>query len=427
MAWAEGFPINIRPEIMVVLNYDTFEGLYLWNRVIVAGQNSEDHIALNEYTSYNAQFFKPYLFFDKWERIFELIPQTAIITCSEMIPGTQYDRQISDYIRWTNNTDISCAHNDSIWFSPACRLNTTECVPFVVQYDYQRVLQLAFFLNMPIAMVRVGWGDSSYDAAYYGAIRRGRFLFGWFQPDNSLVDPDGRLPVMLNLPPTNAQEQNEGLYRTGIANVQPRSYAWPGLESTDRAAYYLASSLNLYPEDIDGLMIASANLSAAGINDITASRRLACDWVLAQEARWRDWLPVACPAGSYSKALTACAACPAGSSCAGGFDLPAACPIGTYCPPNASAPLPCPAGRSTAGEGAEAAAGCNVCGEGRLAAAGACVAAQLLILALLLPLLFVAIAAALVGYVCGSTVAMTLEEQAVHAKVLYLGDCRLLF
>ena len=37
-----------------------------------------------------------------------------------------------------------------------------------------------------------------------------RFLFGWFQPDDSIVDNQGRLPVKVNLPPTNELQQRFG-------------------------------------------------------------------------------------------------------------------------------------------------------------------------------------------------------------------------
>ena len=209
-----------------------------------------------------------------------------------MYPGTTDDRQIAYYISATNNTQIDCAMNDSIWFSPACRKNLTKCVPLITQYEYGQSMQLAFFLNWPIALLKVCQGMTACDKVYYDAVRRGSFLFEWFQPDNSLQDANQNLPVFLNLPPTNQLEQTENIHRTGNANVQPRNYAWEGLAAADRFVYFLASNMNFYDQDMDAMMIASGALLAAGVDDVTSSRRIACDWVKAQEARWSQWIPV---------------------------------------------------------------------------------------------------------------------------------------
>ena len=50
------------------------------------------------------------------------------------------------------------------------------------------------------------------------------------QPDDSLVDAGGRLPVMLNLPNSNDLEQINGIYRTGLARFRPRNYGWRRLQ-----------------------------------------------------------------------------------------------------------------------------------------------------------------------------------------------------
>ena len=60
--------------------------------------------------------------------------------------------------------------------------------------------------------------------------------------------------------------------------------------------------------------------------------QVACEWVRANEARWRPWLPVVCPPGWAADAsLTACEPCRAGFYCRGGLAGAAVCPADSYC------------------------------------------------------------------------------------------------
>ena len=299
-------PFAIRPPILSVYNYLTAEGIYLWNEVLEADPNTQS--PLNQYSSYNADFYKPYRFFDTLAKLLQLFPKEQVVRCSDM-PGTVYDRSVADYVRATNNNQTDCSLDDSVWFSPACRRNTSQCVPLITQYDMNHVIQLAFFFNWPIAAVQARYGTADDDAAYFGAIRGGRFLFGWFQPDDSLVDSAGNQPTIISLPPTNALEQSQNVFRTAIASVQPRNYVWQDLESVDRRVHYMLANVNFYQQDMDALMEASAALRAADVDNLTASRRLACGWVRDHAALWRDWLPASCPPGSStSSSLNDCSA-----------------------------------------------------------------------------------------------------------------------
>ena len=194
----------MRPSILNVYHYETFEGYYLWESVLDASITSKSHMPLNEYTSYDADYSDPSVYFDPWTKMLELVPQQYIMRCSEMGPGSVYDRMASAYTNATNNTDLDCILNDTVWLSSACRRrNGSRCFPLLTQYDYAQGIQLAYFLNWAVAIVRVRYGTP----IYYQAVRRGRFLFGWYQPDDSLVDAAGKLPVMLQLPPTDELEQ----------------------------------------------------------------------------------------------------------------------------------------------------------------------------------------------------------------------------
>ena len=293
----EALPSTIRPIIASVLDYNTYDGPFIWAEVVNAGMNAKDHLALNFYTSYNANFNKPFIYFDPWTRLLEVVPQEIIVRCSDITPGSTFYPGIHNYLKHTTDPNITCHENDSVWFSPACRGNTTECIPMLIQYDNINMMQQAFWLSMPVALLRAKSGTPAVDAAYYAAVRRGNFLFGWYTPDDSLVDGAGALPLPVGLPPTSQREQEAGIFRTGLALLHPQNFAWRYLAAVDRRVQFLAAGMNLAQDDLDDLMRRSRALRDDGwADDDARARRLACDWVAANAPVWRDWIPAQCPA-----------------------------------------------------------------------------------------------------------------------------------
>jgi hypothetical protein len=228
---------------------------------------------------------------------------------------------------------------------------------------------------MPLAIMLVNGGPDGDYKEYYHTISNGLFLFGWYQPDDSLVDSSGQLPVMLSLPHTNGLEHLAGMYRTGLAEFRPQNYGWRQLQAVDRLVHHFASKLDLYGQDMDDLMLRSRALKDSGQpmagNLTEVSRKVACEWVRRSRDRWRLWIPALCPPGSLADVtLTDCLPCPAGMLCFGGPDPGRPCPVGVYCPENATEAVVCPAGRSTAGPGASALRDCNQCLDGLMPVAG---------------------------------------------------------
>jgi hypothetical protein len=219
------------PFMASVLKYSGDDSYFLWSEVIEAGWNSSQKLALDYFRSYDANAFDAHVFFDPWQKLLELLPPEAIIPCSAMSSGSPNDRHADHYTAVTGDAGVDC-HNDQVWISPSCRTNTTRCVPLMLQYFVDKAMQLAHFLNLPLAIVAVGPVAGSY-AAYFRAARAGRFLFGYWSPDDLLVDPRGRLPVLLNLPRASPAEQARGVYRTGAASQQLRSYVWRELPAVD--------------------------------------------------------------------------------------------------------------------------------------------------------------------------------------------------
>jgi hypothetical protein len=177
---ANGFPDAIRPPLLSVLDYDLNDQWYLWSDVLESGWSS-GRLSLDYYRGYNATVFKPHLYFDPWTRLFDLLPPDSIIRCSVPDPGNEYGRARKEYVRITGDHGVECDHDDSVWFSPSCRNRPEECVPLIIQYSLNFAMQIAFFLDMPLAVVVVNGGSNGSYSEYYNAVRRGRFLFGWYQ------------------------------------------------------------------------------------------------------------------------------------------------------------------------------------------------------------------------------------------------------
>jgi hypothetical protein len=184
-------PQDVRPTLISVLDYSLVDQWYLWQDIIDNGLQSEDHLSLDYYRSYDASNFKPHKFFDPWTRVFELVPDEVIVRCTQKTANSPQPRITDDYIRFTN---------DTVWFSPACRDNPSECLPVIIQYSVSFTMQVAYFLRMPLAVIMVGPGRGGAYSEYYSAIRGGRFLFGWYQPDDTLRDAHGNQPVIRRIP-----------------------------------------------------------------------------------------------------------------------------------------------------------------------------------------------------------------------------------
>ena len=184
-------PVAVQATLISTLDYSGIDGYFLWTDVVESALRSPSRAVLDHYHAYNASLNSPAAFFDPWQRILELIPPQLVYPCSTT--GPPEDPYYSTLYADLTNDTAGCALDSRVWFSPACRANTSACVPTLIQYSMPAAAQLAFFLNMPLAVVYVLAGDSNYQE-YYAAVRAGRFLFGYYAPNDALVDARGRLP-----------------------------------------------------------------------------------------------------------------------------------------------------------------------------------------------------------------------------------------
>jgi hypothetical protein len=252
-------PDSLRPIPINVLDYSILNQWCLWQDVLDAGLASPPYLSLDFFRSYSLPYFSPSRYFDPWTRVFDLLPPSAIIHCSD----SNYPRDSTKYTAATNDSGVTCSHNDSVWFSPTCRANTSECVPLLLQPDsegcaeFGSAMQIAALLRLPLALILVHKGADGASGDFLAAVRGGRFLFAWHQPDDRLADPHGRLPVPLTLPPANMAEQAQGLHRTGPAAFKPRDYGWRLLAQVDPLVLRLLERMDLQDQDMATFMLQS--------------------------------------------------------------------------------------------------------------------------------------------------------------------------
>jgi len=395
---AQSLPRRNRPTLLSALDYNLDDGYFMWAKVKSDALHSQHPLVLDHFSSYNADFFEPHLHFDNWSTVLDLLPPDVAIPCADVFSGVyRYgasSEALAHYTRLTNDSDFSC-REEAVWIAPACRNDTSRCVPLVVLSDIDRAMQRAALLNMPLAIIVADADIYADNATYFTAVKRGRFLFHYYQPNDVLFDSSGAPPIPLALPRRDNIAQARGDYRSGVEGLKGRNYGWRRLAEVDRFVTFLASAVSLYDTDVGALMARSAALQAAGATPDDSARRVACEWLRAAPDRWAGWIPAICPPGEHSDAaLTTCLACPAGAFCAGWTAVPQACPANSYCPAGASAPRPCPEDWGTGVRAAASAAECVVCRDpSSVQMLGRCVPTSTVLLAAILPALALLVAA----------------------------------
>lgn len=141
---AQSLPDPVRPSLLNVQNYELFGNWYIWSDVVTAGLNSPFYLSLDFYRSYNISSIHISGFFDPWARIFDLLPSDLLVRCRDMGPNSSQPRNNDAYIKATGDLGIACSHDDTIWFSPACRTETSACIPLLLVEGIDRAMQVTF-------------------------------------------------------------------------------------------------------------------------------------------------------------------------------------------------------------------------------------------------------------------------------------------
>ena len=369
-----GFPENIRPPVARTLDFALDDTYFLSKAVLTAELNSTG-CGLDHYRCYEASKHSPHVYFDTWQTMVQALGTSNLAKCSEDADlrganANHYRAVTGDtgsmtLIPGTSSYQITCL-DDVVWFSPACRNDTSRCVPLMVQYTRQQGMQLSAFHNVPLAIVAIKY-ETDPLKKYYEVARGGRYLFAWYTPDDSLIDFGGNMPIQLTWPRHNKLEYDQNTYSTDLASYMPINYYWANLPNVGEGAdvVHLMENFDLYNEDQASLMGRSRLLKDAGMSDeFQVGRLAACEWVKAKVSRWSLWLGIWCQSGFFAdETERTCKPCPAGQFCLG-RSQPVTCPLGSYCPALSSTPTPCPLGTEGLKAGAKNISSCTPCQAG---------------------------------------------------------------
>lgn len=222
-------------------------------------------------------------------------------TCSQpgiVRPGTENGAPPSDLAYQNslaaNGINIS---SDGWYYAPGCSQNTSTCIPVILGAQSWNQLEwclVAKEQSLPLAITFLGWfGEQIAVPALFA--QNLSALFYWWQPDNTF----------LSLAPQMSFFKEEVLQ---IRQFQyTRKVIWEKLDEVDEEVYGFLSRVTFTNQDLDQMMARFGSGSTADI---------ACDWLRANNATWRTWLPdpTNCnPGFYYSAAATACQACQPGT------------------------------------------------------------------------------------------------------------------
>ena len=232
----QSLPSSIQPSLLEVHSYFVDDGYYMWASTINKVPSKPHHIDIDDYIPYNVLHRNDvHRFFDSWETVYDLLTPANIMRCSDFFSpeapsvfafGNSGLESLANYERATGDRAFRCGVNDTVWFSPACRSNTSACVPLVVMYYFDAAIQRATLLNLPLAVIMSNvWVTGDY-GPYLSAIQTARFLFHWYEPDDTVLGPDGEFPVLFRLPRLDLAGQIQGDLRTGIDGLLARNFGW---------------------------------------------------------------------------------------------------------------------------------------------------------------------------------------------------------
>eukprot|EP00438_Fugacium_kawagutii_P016308 Skav222790 [mRNA] locus=scaffold1419:13588:16988:+ [translate_table: standard] len=330
----------IAPEDLGSMGYDGDHNLFV-KGTIRDDAYRDSGLSLDFYKSYNTTFHSPQDYFGK---LSDLNPQDFFLCATE---GLEFSNalRMRDYIRWTGDLDgvtklangqyMARCPDGRFWLAPACRHNSTECIPLLAAgngWIVDAMMQWSTVYGFPVAIgIAADWD------IFVANVRQTRSLFYWWMPDATFLNLD---PSYIVLPPHSPLEWEEGNLRTAGSQNYITKLISPELRISAPSVRSFLQNMKLELGEIRALLLEVAQ----GKSTFDA----VCDWIKSNPGRWRLWIPVEtncvpgfgmqaadgssaasrqgaigchlCPAGTFSQRFVdelgetfMCVPCPAGS------------------------------------------------------------------------------------------------------------------
>jgi len=357
------------PENMGSVGYHGSEGVFIGKRPV---QAASDMLGahLDFYGWYDASWFDPSAFFATPADI----PNSMLMPCSESLIGNAL--AIQNVRTWTpdpegfDESGRAKCHDGYWWRSPACRANTSSCVPFVSGgngWILDQIMPKAIAFRMSIAVATaVNW------SAYVALPTEHDTLFYSWKPALHFI---GMGPKEIMFEQHDDVAWAQGDKRSSSKSVELQKVAFTGLQFAAYSAYRFLQEMTIPMQAMEELLKGMLRPGASYAD-------IACEWVRDHREVWQSWVPLetSCSAGhglvdfggsfvTDRSTATSCSPCPAGS-----LSVPVTDALGdTFscleCPPGSSQKMwgqdfcsPCEAGQHQNASGDVA---CLRCPQGR--------------------------------------------------------------
>ncbi|CAE7677752.1 unnamed protein product, partial [Symbiodinium sp. CCMP2456] len=273
--------------------------------------------SLDFYRSYNMSHYRAAQHFDQLSDL----PAQDLFQCDEAGVIWTDPSYMADYARWSGDlaglVEVGGGYraycpDGRFWIAPACRHNTSECIPIISSQwgwmvDAFMAWSTAYGLPTAIAIAR----DIP---EWVASFQNFRILAYWYRPDASLAPWS---PRPIKFPRHRASEWAEGNKRTEGLGTYIGKLVSRGLSSQASKVHKLIQKMQMELEEMEALLLEA---ESDGI------QKVACEWAKANQQRWQQWLPIetSCMPGFgladaqgslvTSRSLaSSCKVCPAGT------------------------------------------------------------------------------------------------------------------
>eukprot|EP00439_Symbiodinium_sp_Y106_P023885 s6647_g2.t3 len=240
-------------------------------------------LSLDFYRSYNTSQHQAAKFFS---RVADL-DTAQFVPCNSSNYESASDYQMRTYAEVTGDTDgvvetptgyIANCPDDYFWPSPACRQNTSECIPVIAAgfgWNYYVWMQWSTWFSMPTAI------GIAKEGHWESVVENFETVFYWWYPDATFLHLDAWIVAM---PRHSRREWAVNLYRTGFPEVIVEKLVSSHLPVVaPRVSRFLEKFL-MDLEDILGLLLE--------VHEGATPWAAACNWVRLNRRLWMEWIPI---------------------------------------------------------------------------------------------------------------------------------------
>ena len=266
------------------MGYDGEESIYLRRSVLEAAYQ-DNGLPLDFYKSYNTTFHNPKQYFDSISSV--NISELQLCNATQM-SNTEamnwYALYSGDYDGVVNNSQgdgyIANCPDGRLWFSPACRQDTSLCIPTFTAGDgwkLQAMMQWSTAYGIPAAIgISDGWSN------FVSHVKSYRSLHYWWVPDSTFIEMQ---PAEVVFPRHSALEWAAGDKKTGGAGSYVSKMVSQNLQSKASKVQRFVAKITFELAEVQSLLLELTEPNAT-------LRDTACKWIQNNKERWGKWKPV---------------------------------------------------------------------------------------------------------------------------------------